>query len=437
MDYKTKYLKYKLKYLELKNNQIGGQINKYEIMDKKIKEITNFIETKTKNEIKEKLLELINISDFCKKILGQGRFGKVYVPEIDTTYPYKIGKKKIELPIVIKEIKKVDNPESIVNLEIIEDTLYISGYDNITTEMLILLFVRKLYNKTVHLPLILGYGTCSKSNMVDRIFTLKYGLDYNYSLDLSKRVFNEIPLWNKINKSDMEKFNSNLATLKDLFIYIHYNQEDNNYVKLPNGIKCEISELYDNFCISYLATHELLSKNNIFTADAHSANIFIHWLNDKSYFKDKCIKDVKEIIYKINNTYYKIKTFGFVMIIGDMGMSTLKIRDDIILIGHACNLKQNFNLVNKLMNPRYNNIDFITKNKDILTINQFKNTIAYKILNSKPYMDYPFDNNSITGRDVDYIKKLKSNNELLEYYYPKYGLKKYKKNNNQILIDID
>mgnify|MGYP003333930748 CR=1 FL=1 len=61
--------------------------------------------------------------------------------------------------------------------------------------------------------------------------------------------------------------------------------------------------------ISYLATHELLTVNNIMPSDMHDGNIFIHWLNENSYFENKCIKDVEEIVYKINNKFYKIKTF--------------------------------------------------------------------------------------------------------------------------------
>ena len=72
----------------------------------------------------------------------------------------------------------------------------------------------------------------------------------------------------------------------------------------------------------------------MFPSDMHSENIFIHWLNDNSYYKDKKIKNITEIVYKINKKLYKIKTFGFVIILGDLGMSLIKIRKDVILASY-------------------------------------------------------------------------------------------------------
>jgi hypothetical protein len=68
-------------------------------------------------------------------------------------------------------------------------------------------------------------------------------------------------------------------------------------------------------CISFFATYHLLTENNIFPSDMHTANIFIHWLDDNSYYNTINIKNLKEIVYKIGKKYYKIKTFGFVLIL--------------------------------------------------------------------------------------------------------------------------
>jgi len=52
MDYKDKYIKYKTKYLELKNmdinNQIGGGNNTNNTNNSKFNEIVNFIKKSTK-----------------------------------------------------------------------------------------------------------------------------------------------------------------------------------------------------------------------------------------------------------------------------------------------------------------------------------------------------------------------------------------------------
>src|SRR5688572_9089173 len=116
----------------------------------KSNEILNFIETSSKEKIKDELYDKLKYEEFCPKILGEGFFGKVYLPIVDEL-------KKIDLPIVVKEAINLNNPDSKFVLEIIDNVLYISGDVNITTEALILMYVAKLYDKTVHLPLILGY----------------------------------------------------------------------------------------------------------------------------------------------------------------------------------------------------------------------------------------------------------------------------------------
>jgi hypothetical protein len=46
-------------------------------------------------------------------------------------------------------------------------------------------------------------------------------------------------------------FKNTIATLADLFTFIHYSKKD-DMVILPNNIKCNIVELYDYLCISFL-----------------------------------------------------------------------------------------------------------------------------------------------------------------------------------------
>jgi hypothetical protein len=419
-----KYLTYKSKYLELKNSQYGGGNN----------DIINFLKTAKKDKIKDELYDMIQNKEYCPKILGEGRFGKVYFPEVNKTMLYKNGKSELYLPIVIKDT--LDNPDGYFNIDIINKTLYINGFNNITTEVIILMFIRNIYNKTVHLPLLLGYATCSKLNVVDKIITFKFGLDEKYEKNVSGKVYNEKPMFMKPRREKAKIFSSYLTNVKELIEYIYYNKNKDGTIKLPNGIICNISELFDYISISYLVTHHLLVENNVFPSDMHSQNIFIHWLNDNSYYKDKKIKNITEIVYKINKKLYKIKTFGFVIILGDLGMSLIKIRKDVILVGQIWDIKKNYGLIERCMRPEYNCIDFIKETSMMLAFDEYKNTIAYRILSDKPYSQYPQEQWYLLGLLTDYLDKLKPSLKLLEYYDKKYGIDKYIEHKNNILIVI-
>jgi hypothetical protein len=436
MDYKNKYLKYKTKYLELKNTDImiGGDKNNYDISDK----IVNFIKNSKKQEIIKKLLDVIQNTSFCPIVLGRGFGGKAYLPEIDKTFPYKVGNKIIQLPVVVKvENSNSNDIKYYFGLDMLDSKLYISGYGGLTTEALILMLIKNLRSKTVHLPLLLAYGTCSQTKIIDRIYTLRYGLDKPVEINLVGKIYDEDTLWHKSHSQNNEIFTNTIATIGDLFTYIHYKKNKDDNVILPNNIKCNIVELYDYLCISYLATHHLLTENNIFPSDMHTGNIFIHWLNDNSYFNDKNIKNLKEITYKIDNKYYKIKTFGFVLILGDTGTFIIKIKKDIILIGQAPDIKNDYSKYDRRMKATHNNIDFIKFSSNLLTPRQFEKTIAFKIMNTEPYCNYPYHNWKLLGTDISYLDNMKSTEELLEFYHKKYGINKYEKKDDNILIKIN
>jgi len=316
--------------------------------------------------------------------------------------------------------------------------LYISGYGGLSTEAIILMFIKNLRKKTVHLPLLLAYATCSKTNIIDRIYTLRYGLDNPIEINLSGKIYDEAPLWHKQTEEKQDEiFTSTLATIRDLLAYIYYSKNKDDTVLLPNNIKCNIDELFDYLCISFLATHHLLTENNIFPSDMHGRNLFIHWLDDNSYFNDKNIKDLKEIIYKIGNKYYKIKTFGFVLIFGDTGTFIMKIKKDIILIGQAPDIKNDYLKYDRRMRATHNNMDFIKPSSKFLTPRQFKKTIAYKIMNSEPYCNYPDYTSHLVGHDISYLDSMKTTPELLDLFYDKYGVDKYEKKDDNILITIN
>ncbi|CAB4580058.1 MAG: hypothetical protein F2563_04380 [Actinobacteria bacterium] len=406
--------------------------------------IVNFMKKSKKEKIQKELLNLIQNREYCPILLGDGSAGTAYLPGIDKTFPYKIGNKIVHLPVVVKEVQ-THHGEPLndydFGLDILDSKLYISGYTGLTTEALLLMLIDNLRNKTVHLPLLFAFGTCSNSKLdklVDRLYTLKYGLDKPVELDLTRKVYNEDSLWNEGDDVPNLIFKNTLATLGRLLSFIHYSKNEDDTITLPNGIKCNISELYDYICISFFATHYLLTKNNIFPSDMHTENIFIHWLNETSYFNDKNIKNVEEIVYKIGNKYYKIKTFGFVIVLGDIGTFIAKIKKDVILIGHAPNIKTTFSQFNMRMKKQSKNMELIYNTVHSLTPRQYKNTIAYTILmNIEPYCTTPTTSYGLLGSDIAYLENMRTTPELLDFFYDKYGVRNYDQKNNNILITDD
>jgi hypothetical protein len=390
--------------------------------DNKVKEIIKFISKSDKKTIKNKLHDILEYNKFCPVVLGKGSFGKAYIPE-SKNIEINIDNKKVYLPIVVKEAitseyKDATKPD--LNIDIFGKNLYIIGnFNGITSEAIILMHIKQLCTKTVHLPLILGYGTCLENNKINKIITTRLGLDKEIEVDLTGKVYGD-------KKKITHK--SYITTLEDLYNFIYYSKNKDGSVILPNGIKCDnISELYDYICISYLATFHLLTENKIYPDDMHNGNIFIRWLNDTSYYNNENIKDCKNIIYKVNNKYYKIKTFGFVIVFGDTGSFLLEAKKNVFILGF-----KNFDEEKeKMMRNAIKNNSAIIQDHDMIIPNEFIKSIAYKILNSEPYNLYPKWN-----RWGENITKNLSTPELLDFYYKKYGVDKYTKNKNTIFIKM-
>ena len=164
-------------------------------------------------------------------------------------------------------------------------------------------------------------------------------------------------------------------------------------------------------------------------------NIFIHWINDISYYNNENIKDCKNIIYKVKNKYYKIKTFGFIIILGDCGLYYLEASKDVFIVGFDHINKEMKNPYKMIINGgKKNNMDIILNCYDMLSMNEFKNSIAFNILNSNSY------NSEILASSWKLWGQRKnkplSTPELLDFYYKKYGIDKYTKKKNNILIKI-
>jgi len=398
---------------------------------KHMNNIINFIKNNNIDIIKKNLINIIFNNKYCDKVYGRGFYAVVFEQGINNKFIFTIKNKslsqkiKIKFPIIIKEQN--------VNNDIINNILYIYGTNTIMTESIILMYIRKLWYKTVHLPLILTFSTCN-GNIINKICSIKYGLSKKISLNINNKFYNDFEMWDK-NFIYKPVFDSYINNLFDLLLYIKYLRNIDGTITLPNGIKCYIYELVDYISISYLVTYHLLNLNNVFPSDLSLNNIFIHWFNKTSYYNFTNIQNTQEIIYKINNKYYKIKTLGFVIILGDLGTSIIKIKKNTFIIGHSYNFTYNYDLIPLLINNfnNYNLLMLFYNLLDYCTLNDFNNTIIYNILSLSPYKDYPF---VIHEYNIEYVKKCKTIPELLSYYDKKYSVNKYEKTESNIFIDI-
>lgn len=131
--YKEKYREYKNKYKKLKNINNSASLLGNSNFIKKTNEIIRFLTKSTKEKIKKDLYNLLYYDAHCPIIFGEGHFGRVYAPRINNTMFVKHGNITLELPIIIKELKNNQNPHLSNEINIIDNVLYISGFDNMTT----------------------------------------------------------------------------------------------------------------------------------------------------------------------------------------------------------------------------------------------------------------------------------------------------------------
>ncbi len=328
----------------------------------------------------------------------------------------------MKLPVVIKNIKKHDDLK--FDMIIKNKILYIYSYNNFIAETLILMYIRKLWFKTINLPLIINYMGCD-NNLIDNITLIKYGLNDKYIMDVSDRTYNDDIF---VKESQNLTFNSYMNTLNNLIYYIIYNNnyDDNNFT-LPNGIKCNFIDIIDNITLVYLINFYFLRLNNVYIKDMHLDNIFINWFNEDYYFDNKNIKKSEYIYYKINDKYYKVKNYGFTIIIGDFGHSIINLKNDLFIIGNI--YEGEFNEIDIETKYEFRNVDLLYKISNIIPLDIYKKTIIYKILSEKPYSQYC----NVSYYLMDYIKKTKKTIELLDYF----NEFENKYNKKDILIKVD
>jgi hypothetical protein len=265
---------------------------------------------------------------------------------------------------------------------------------------------------------------------VDKIITEKHGLDKKIEFNISG--FNEGPMWfNQGDNKNANIFSSSLNTPGNLFNYI-FIKEKNGKVKLPNDIECDIVELIDYITISYLHTHGLLQNHKIFVFDMHLDNIFVHWLNENSYLGNENIGNIENIIYKVDKKAYKIKTFGFIIKLGDLGTSIITPRKDIVICGMANNMDKNYKIAEQRIKPNHHVTNFIMWNIKTLPLFILKKTVADEIINS-----YPYDKLSYIKSHIDYndLKQFLTPFELLKKFFSKYETRKIIEDKKTFIVD--
>ena len=416
--YNHKYRKYKNKYLYLKSNQNGGTIAQFDLVE--------FIKNNDIDIIEKELLSKMTNQTYCDNILGRGTYGDVYVSQVGSTMDIVTStKQKINMHIVVKKA----NEEGDIHVKIINKKLYIYGNLTIAIEAIILSYFNKLSQQKLspHLPYMIGYSSCGSKNntFVDKIITERHGLLKNIEVKLVDYDYMPL-LWG----SDEKIFKSNLGTLTDLMKYILL-KRDQDKVVLSNGEKCDIVKLMDYLCISYIHTHNLLYKHNIIISDMYFNNIFIHWLNENSYMDNQYIGDTKYIYYKYNNKILKIKTYGIILKVGDVGTSIIMPRDDVMILGQAVDPEKNLHLLEQLTAPNYNIVsDFFMNVKYNLPFSIYKKTIAYKIYSMYPYSELV----QHQPEDHKLLANYLTPNELLDIY-DMYAVSKTDKNKTSLIID--
>jgi hypothetical protein len=390
-------------------------------------EIIDFIEKSSIDDIQKNLGSILMNKYSCDRILGEGYAGKVRISTIGSIYLYKPkgdtdSDMYVILPVVIKDTTR----EKTLNFWINDDILYVYSDGGIIIETIILYFIRKLIKKQLspHLPLILEHSACNSdmSQPVDRIVTERHGLDRE--IEVKIKGFYEGPMWRHVENYNPDDpiYYTRMSTFDDLMIYANLTKNlteknKDDMIELPNGIKCNIIELIDYLTISYIITVDLLAKNNIYLLDMHPQNIFIHWLNNNSYLYDKYIGDTEYIFYKRGDKYYKIKTFGLLLKIGDVGASIVKPKKNILFIGQTNNIEKTHKICEYIIeHPKY--FDFPMSYHNTMSVATFKKTCSYNILNSHPY-----DKIFWMSQTADLMESMLKPDQLLKYF-DKYAVNK-------------
>lgn len=398
-------------------------------------EIVDFLNNSKNEDIKMELINFLRSDEFCDTTLGEGYVGRVKISGVGSVHTINYRNNlDVSLPVAIKE-SQIDG-DILAFTDPDTQNLYLYCSRGISMEALILYYVRPLITekKSPHLPLIIGHSKCDSTTLqpIDRFVTERHGWDKELRIKLEGHY--ESPLWHPVPDYDPMNptYKTKLTTFDDLSVWCNLMKKTDDTVILPNEQKCNIVELLDYISISYIITYDLLVKHNIFLMDMHPQNIFIHWLNKNSYMHDQFIGDAEYIYYKFNKRYYKIKTFGLLMKIGDVGASIIHPRKDLYLVGQGNDLYKTYPIVDEITKIS-KCFDFLSMFIHSVPFDTFKKTIAFQIFSSHPY-----DKTFWLSMRHDLVKDMMGADKLIKFY-DKYSVDSLndtdRKSENILIID--
>lgn len=357
----------------------------------------------TDDEIKNNLLvEIYKISNYCDTVIGEGSFGKVILQSVGPYIKILIDDEKITIPVVIKESKY--SKYSQFNIRKIKDNLIISCGEGMLCEALILYILSKDWYKgiNIHMPLLVGMGSCSETNIgVSHLILEKCGLENR--VNIKNNSFIGSPSSLAFEQSDsIQSFLTNAGGLID---YISFNLKHDLKCILPNGAEVYLPDFIDGMFIFYLhTTHFLWTKYKLTLGDQSTNNIFLHWINESSRCGKKKVNNLKYIYYQIDkNTYIKINTNGIIFKIGDVGISVMNPQNNVIIIGNSSN-EENIDLISKFKEKTYSFWDFIFDSLRYIPLEVVIKTKIFKII----------EKYSISTKYIPFVgTNVKYNNEML------------------------
>jgi len=302
---------------------IGGKYNK----PKSIKNVIDYLKKTKPKKIDIQTMNVIMYNNtYCDKILGEGVYGQVIEPGIN------------DKNIAIKYIKN-SKTSTIFN---IKNTYYICNGTNIEVILLQLLNDKSVISDKLvqkHLPQLIGYANCTDEN-INKIITKRYGLDKE--IKYKTNYISDMSLMN--NAYIDENVYTTLNTFAKLIAFLMSNVDlDTCNVILPNNKNANVIELLDGITISFLYTIDILITAGFYINDLHHNNIFIEWTNNTD----------EEIIYKIGNNKYKVKTYGINIIFGDVGTYGYKINNNLYIFGRLYDAYLTEETLKLYMNTNY------------------------------------------------------------------------------------
>lgn len=366
-------------------NHAGPKYGSASPKSKDVQGLIKFLQKESMDIIQSQLMDHITSKNPCDKPLGSGMMGKVSISGMGGNVIMKLGNERVIIPVVVK--RSTPQASTVFSSTIINDKLYIYSFMDITAEAIILSAVRELWykKKSPHIPLMITYGTCDGLS-VDTIVTELQGMSADVTFKIN--YVNQLPYWRKVTEVP-DAVTNRLTTMNQLIQYMDMTKVD-GYVTLPNGHKCDINKLIDQFIISYVHTHKVLFEAGISLKDMHMDNIFIHWLNKSSWLGDKYIGDVKKICYRVGNKHLEIDTFGLILKIGDIGASIYKPRKDIYVLGQCGNVELSADIVDSMFTPADCWV-FIYSLIKHLPVSMVSESVAWKFMNEAPYREFTWN----------------------------------------------